>query len=85
MNHTEPIFEPLLVDVPTACLLLSVKRTKLFALLAEPDGLQRVKIGGKTLVTVSSIRALARASERLTELNPPIQLPQVQWNLPWLG
>ena len=60
MNHTEPIFEPLLVDVPTACLLLSVKRTKLFALLAEPDGLQRVKIGGKTLVAMENIRALAK-------------------------
>ena len=60
MNHTEPIFEPILVDVPTACLLLSVKRTKLFALLAEPDGLQRVKIGGKTLVAMENIRALAK-------------------------
>ena len=60
MNHTEPIFEPLLVDVPTACLLLSVKRTKLFALLAEPDGLQRVKIGRKTLVAMENIRALAK-------------------------
>lgn len=52
--------EPLLVDVPTACTLLSVKRTKLFEMLKPENGtLHRIKIGAKTLVTMDSIRAVA--------------------------
>lgn len=62
MILNEPVVQPLLVDVPTACLLLSVRRTKLFGLLRPESGtLQRVKIGSKTLVTMASIRALAGA------------------------
>jgi hypothetical protein len=60
MIVNEPAVHPLLVDVPTACLLLSVRRTKLFEMLKPESGtLQKVKIGRKTLVTVASIRALA--------------------------
>lgn len=58
-KHHEPDrVEPLLVDTHTACALLSCGRTKLFDLLNKPDGLQRVKIGTKTLVTTASIREL---------------------------
>ncbi len=59
----EPI-QPILADVPTACLLLSVKRTKLFALLNQDGGLRRIKIGRKTLVTMESIRALIEQGGR---------------------
>ena len=51
---------PLLADVPTACAMLSLGRTKIFDLMRPENGaLQRVKIGRKTLITMSSIRALA--------------------------
>jgi hypothetical protein len=60
MNKIEPTIEPILVDVPTACLLLSVKKTKLFGMLRpENSTLQRVKLGGKTLVTMKSIQVVA--------------------------
>lgn len=49
----EPAAHPLLVDVPTACVMLSVKKTKLFGLLREG------KLGSKTTVTMRSIWALA--------------------------
>lgn len=58
MIVNEPAVHPLLVDVPTACVMLSVKKTKLFELLREGK-LERVKLGGKTLVAMQSIRALA--------------------------
>lgn len=48
----------MLVDVPTACVLLSVKKTKLYALLREGT-LERIKLGSRTLVTMRSIWALA--------------------------
>ena len=52
--------QPFLVDTKTACDLLGIKRTKLFELLNQAEGgLTRRKIGSKTLVTMSSIRALA--------------------------
>lgn len=54
MQHIEPI----LVDVSTACALLGVKRTTLFAKLRDQVLIRR-KIGRKTLVTMQSIRALA--------------------------
>ena len=51
---------PILVDTKTACDLLSIKKTKLFGLLSQKNGgLTRIKIGSKTLVTMSSINALA--------------------------
>lgn len=57
--------EPILVGTKTACDLLSIKRTKLFALLSQSDGgLTRRKIGGKTLVTMASIKALAEKGTR---------------------
>ncbi len=60
MKKIEPEIEPLLVDVPTACRLLSVKKTKMFEMLRpENRTLQRVKLKGKTLVTMESIRAVA--------------------------
>ena len=53
--------QPILVDTKTACDLLSIKKTKLFALLSQKNGgLTRIKIGSKTLVTMSSINALAK-------------------------
>ena len=58
MIINEPVVQPLLVDVPTACVLLSVKTTKLFGLLREGK-LERVKLGSKTTVTMRSIWALA--------------------------
>lgn len=58
MIVNEPAVHPLLVDVPTACVLLSVKRTKLYGLLREGK-LERVKLGSRTLVTMRSIWALA--------------------------
>ena len=51
--------EPLLVDTKTACALLSVKRTKLFSMLNQTDGLKRIKLGRKTLIAMDSIRAVA--------------------------
>jgi Helix-turn-helix domain len=55
-----PSIPPLLVDTKTACELLGIKRTKLFELLKQKEGgLTRRKIGSKTLVTMSSIEALA--------------------------
>lgn len=57
-DHSDPRQRPggpLLVDVKTACSLLSVKRTKLFALLKQDGVLRRIKIG---LVPMESIRAL---------------------------
>ena len=51
-------FEPLLVDTNTACGMLGIKRTLLFAYLR--DGvLVRCKIGRKTVVPMSSLRAFA--------------------------
>lgn len=79
MNIHEPAVHPLLVDVPTACVMLSVKKTKLFGLLRE-GRLERVKLGGKSLVTTRSIEALAKASipleqqpleDQPEELSPP--------------
>ncbi len=63
MKHYNPYIEPLLVDVRTACAMLSIKRTKCFGLmnLPPPTGLTRIKIGGKTLVTLESVRRLAGA------------------------
>lgn len=53
------MIEPLLVDVKTACTLLSVKKTKLFELCnRKENGLQRVKIGRRTVITMRSIHAL---------------------------
>lgn len=61
-DHSDPQQQPggpHLVDVKTACSLLSVKRTKLFALLKQDGGLRRIGIGKrKTLVTMESIGAL---------------------------
>lgn len=51
------IYEPLLVDTRTACLVLGVRKTKLFAMLREGE-LSRVKIGSKTLVPIASLKAL---------------------------
>lgn len=59
MKNMKNAVEPFLVDVPTACDLLSVKKTKLFEMLRPGGGLHRVKFGGKTLVTMDSIKALA--------------------------
>jgi hypothetical protein len=61
MQHSNPYIVPLLVDVPTACAMLSIKRTKCFGLmnLPPPAGLSRIKIGSKTLVTLESVRRLA--------------------------
>lgn len=67
--------EPILVSVREACGLLSIKKTKLFELLKE-RALERKKIGGKTLVTLDSIRALAsdpaaRTSDAGAACEPP--------------
>ena len=57
-----PEIEVLLADTKTACEMLSIKKTKLFGLLKQQEGgLQRVKVGRKTLVTMESIRRLAAA------------------------
>jgi len=50
--------EPLLVDVRTACKLLSIKPTKLYAMLAE-GALKSKRIGGKRLIDYASIKLLA--------------------------
>lgn len=54
--------DPLLVDVNTACALLGVKRTTLFAKLRDQVLIRR-KIGRKTLVTMHSIKALAEQGD----------------------
>lgn len=67
MKNYNPYVEPLLVDVPTACAMLSIKRTKCFGLMNDegPKGLSRIKIGKKTLVTLQSVRRLAGEQQAL--------------------
>jgi excisionase family DNA binding protein len=55
MEHLEPI----LVDTKTACSLLSCGRTTLFKLINQ-NAIQRKKLGSKTLITLASIKALAK-------------------------
>lgn len=73
----------MLVDVPTACVMLSVKKTKLFGLLRE-GRLERIKLGGKSLVTTRSIQALARAATPLKEQSP-LEEPEELVPPPLLG
>lgn len=83
MIVNEPTVQPLLVDVSTACVLLSVKKTKLFGLLRERK-LERVKLGGKSLVTTRSIQALATAAV-LPMAQPSLEEPDEIVPLPLLG
>ena len=54
--------EPILVGVRAACELLGIRKTKLFGLLKDRR-LERRKIGGRTLITVQSIRALSEGNQ----------------------
>jgi len=51
-------FEPLLVDTRTACEMLGIRRTLLFACLRDGK-LERRKIGRKTVIPMESIRNFA--------------------------
>ncbi|MBK1842430.1 hypothetical protein JHL17_34050 [Azospirillum sp. YIM B02556] len=56
-------FQPVLVDTDTARRMLgNIGKTKLFELFNEGK-LERRKLGAKTLVPVSSIRAFAESLE----------------------
>lgn len=58
MKKIEPEIDPLLASTNMARSVLgNIGKTKLFQLLREGK-LERVKLGGKTLVTMESIRAL---------------------------
>lgn len=59
MTKYEAKIDPLLADtVTTRAMLGNIGKTKLYDLLREGK-LERVKLGGKTLVTMASIRAAA--------------------------
>lgn len=47
---------PILVDVPTFCNLLGIRKTKAFELLRDPR-IRSVRIGAKRLVLVESVLA----------------------------
>ena len=49
--------EPVSVTIPEACRLIGVKRSSLYKLMDE-NKLESVKIAGRRLVKVSSIRRL---------------------------
>ena len=49
--------EAITVPVPEACRLLGLRRTTVFAMLRDRR-LTRCKVGGRTLVTVASIKQL---------------------------
>jgi len=51
---------PLLVDVHSACSLLSVSRTTIYGLISA-GSLKPMKIGRKTLFRLDDLRALANA------------------------
>jgi hypothetical protein len=53
--------EPLIVRPRQACALLSIGKTKLFEMLADPhSGLERIKLGPRAVgVTMKSIRRVA--------------------------
>lgn len=58
MKTNEQPIDPLLADTETARAMLgNIGKTKLFGLLRE-GMLERVKLGGKTLITIESIRNL---------------------------
>lgn len=58
MKTNEQPIDPLLVDTDTARAMLgNIGKTKLFELLRDGK-LERVKLGGKTLITMKSIRNL---------------------------
>jgi excisionase family DNA binding protein len=54
MNTSDSL--PLLVDIPNACRLTSIGRTKLYELLAS-NTLPSRRIGGKRLIAVDDLRA----------------------------
>lgn len=59
MKQNNPHTEPLLANTDTARSMLgNIGKTKLFELLREGK-LERVKLGGKTCITIASIRAVA--------------------------
>ena len=61
-EHDEPL-APLLVDVHVACVLLSISRTTLYALI--DDGVLRPrKIGRRTLFRVDDLRDFADEAAR---------------------
>lgn len=48
--------DPLTLSVADSCRVLGIQRTKLYELLASPDGLDSITIGRKRLITTESIR-----------------------------
>ncbi|MGK2911098.1 MAG: helix-turn-helix domain-containing protein [Sphingobium sp.] len=54
--------EQMLISIPDACTMLSVKRSTIYRLI-DKKKLDVVKIGARTLVRVSSIRKMAGEAE----------------------
>lgn len=57
MKAAYPQPEPLAYSIAEACRVTSIGRTRLYALIAE-GRLEARKIGRRTLITASSLRAL---------------------------
>jgi predicted DNA-binding transcriptional regulator AlpA len=54
--------EPLCVPIPTGCALLSVSRASIYRRAKDEDGLELIKIGGRTMITMASIRRQAKVA-----------------------
>jgi excisionase family DNA binding protein len=59
LDNVSTAFRPLLVSVDEARRMIGLGRTKLFELIASGK-LRVVKIGGRTLIPVEALEALAR-------------------------
>jgi excisionase family DNA binding protein len=53
--------EPLTVTIPDACRMLGIGRTKIYELIGAGD-VRAIRVAGRTLVDVASLRALIAAA-----------------------
>lgn len=59
---TIPTHELLTVDIPNACQMLGIGRTKLHEMMASGE-VRAIRIAGRTLIDVASLRAMVNAAE----------------------
>lgn len=60
--NTSALYEPLTVPILDACRMVGVGRTKMHEMMAAGE-VRAVRIAGRTLIDVASLRALVGAAE----------------------